>query len=146
MAGQPASIVEVDHPDLERFPRFSEALKHAQFADLEAGDAIYIPALWWHGVKATGPLNVLVNYWWQDTAAEAGSPMVAIAAALLSISLLPEHKRQGWRDIFDHFVFRPNEGDPAAHIPEQARGVLGLSTPGLRRALRDFVIRALQGR
>jgi len=145
MAGQPASLVEIDNPDLDRFPRFRDALKHALVAELGPGDAIYIPALWWHGVRSTGPLNLLINYWWQDDPADAGSPMVAIAAALLSISLLPEQKRQGWRDMFDHFVFRPN-GDPAAHIPEHARGVLGHSTPGLRRTLRDFVIRALQGR
>ena len=35
-------------------------------ADLEPGDAIYIPALWWHAVQATGELNVLVNYWWNE--------------------------------------------------------------------------------
>jgi hypothetical protein len=146
MAGQPASLVEIDDPDFDRFPRFRDALDHALIAELEPGDAIYIPALWWHGVKATGPLNVLLNYWWQDTPADAGSPMVAIAAALLSISLLPEHKRRGWREMFDHFVFRPGDGDPAAHIPEPARGVLGHSTPELRRRLREFLIRVLQGR
>ena len=145
MAGQPASLVEVDNPDFDRFPRFRDALNHALVAELGPGDAIYIPALWWHGVKAQGPLNVLINYWWQDTPADAGSPMVALAAALLSISLLPEQKREGWRHMFDHFVFR-REGDPAAHVPEPARGVLGPSTPGLRQRLREFVIRALQGR
>jgi hypothetical protein len=144
MAGQPASLVEIDNPDLERFPRFPEALKHGLEADLEPGDAIYIPALWWHAVRATGALNVLINYWWQDTPLDAGSPMVAIAAALLSIALLPEEKRLGWRSMFDHFVFRLN-GDPAAHIPQHAQGVLGPSTPGLRHALRAFLIRALNG-
>lgn len=143
MAGQPASLVNLDKPDLDRFPRFRQALEHAQVADLEPGDAIYIPALWWHGVSASDALNMLVNYWWQDSPADAGSPMVAIASALLSISLLPQHKRKGWRDMFDHFVFRP-DGDASTHIPEHARGVLGRSTPGLRRTLREFVIRALQ--
>jgi len=145
MAGQPASLVEVDNPDFDRFPRFRDALNHALVAELGPGDAIYVPALWWHGVRATGPLNVLINYWWQDTPPDAGSPMVAIAAALLSISLLPESKREGWRHMFDHFVFR-RDGDPAAHIPDHARGVLGRSTAGLRRTLREFVIRVLQGR
>lgn len=146
MAGQPASMVELDDPDLDRFPRFAEALKCGLVAEVEPGDAIYIPALWWHGVKATGPLNVLVNYWWQDTPPDAGSPMVAIAAALLSISLLPQHKRQGWREAFDHFVFRPGDRDPAAHIPAQAQGVLGESTPERRRSLAQFIFRALDRR
>jgi hypothetical protein len=145
MAGQPASLVEIDNPDFDRFPRFREAIGHALTAELGPGDAIYIPALWWHGVRATGSLNVLINYWWQDTPPDAGSPMMAIAAALLSISLLSEQKRDGWRHMFDHFVFQ-RAGDPAAHIPEQARGVLGHSTPGLRRTLREFLIRVLQGR
>ena len=146
MAGQPASMVELGDPDLDRFPRFGEALKHALAAELEPGDAIYIPALWWHGVTATGPLNVLVNYWWNDTPADAGSPMVAIAQALLSISLLPDHKRQGWRHMFNHFVFRPGDDDPAAHIPPQARGVLGRSTPELRRTLRESITERWRGR
>lgn len=45
MAGQPASLVGVDNPDFDRFPRFHEALDHALVTDLEPGDAIYIPAL-----------------------------------------------------------------------------------------------------
>ena len=143
MAGQPASLVDLDNPDFEQFPRFREALDHALIAELEPGDAVYIPALWWHGVRASGPLNVLVNYWWQDTPLDAGSPMIAIASALLSVGLLPEHKRHAWRNLFDHFVFK-TDSDPVAHIPEHARGVLSRSTPELRRVLRDFVVRALQ--
>lgn len=145
MAGQPASLLDLDNPDFDRFPRFREALDHRLVADLQPGDAIYIPALWWHGVRATGPLNVLVNYWWQDTPADAGSPMIGLAAALLGIGLLPEHKRRAWRDLFDHFVFQL-DGDPAEHIPEHGKGVLGKSTPEVRRNLRSFVIRALGGR
>ena len=145
MAGQPASLVEIENPDFERFPRFREALEQALVAELEPGDAIYIPALWWHGVRASDTLNMLVNYWWQDSPADAGSPMVAIAAALLSVSLLPKHKKRGWQNLFDHFVFGP-ESDRSLHIPEHARGVLGGSTPELRRTLREFLIRALQRR
>ena len=33
-----------------------------------------------------------------------------------------------WRTIFDHYVFCAN-GDPAAHLPPQAQGVLGPATP-----------------
>ena len=54
IAGQPISMVDLDDPDFERFPKFREALRHALVAELEPGDAIYIPALWWHGVQATG--------------------------------------------------------------------------------------------
>jgi hypothetical protein len=145
VAGQPTSVVELADPDFERFPRFREALEHALVAELEPSDGIYIPALWWHGVEASGGLNVLVNYWWQDTPADAGSPMNALGAALLSIALLPERKRLAWRSMFDHFVFRLN-GDPTAHIPEQAHGILGRSTPQLRRMMREFLSRELKGK
>lgn len=145
VAGQPTSLVDLADPDLERFPKFAEALKHAQSAELQPGDAIYIPALWWHGVQSTGPFNVLVNYWWQDTPSDAGSPMNALGAALLSIGLLPESKRLAWRAIFDHYVFAGRE-EAVEHIPERARGILGESTPELRRTMREFLIRELKGR
>jgi hypothetical protein len=142
IAGQPISLVDLDAPDYERFPRFREAERHALAAELEPGDAIYIPALWWHAVQATGEVNVLVNYWWTDHALDAGSPMHALGHGLLTISHLPEHKRQAWRVLFDHYVFKTG-GEPVEHIPEQARGILGRSTPELRRMIKQFLIRAL---
>jgi hypothetical protein len=143
IAGVPTSMVELANPDFERFPRFRHALDHALVAELEPGDGIYIPALWWHGVTASDPFNILVNYWWQETPTDAGSPMTAIGAALLSVALLPERKRRAWRSMFDHFVFREN-GDPTAHLPEHAHGILGRSTPDLRYSIRDFVMRELK--
>ena len=145
VAGQPTSLVDLADPDLERFPKFAEALEHAQTAELQPGDAIYIPALWWHGVESKGPLNVLVNYWWQDTPLDAGSPMNALGAALLSIGLLPEAKRLAWRAIFDHYVFGGRD-EAVEHIPEHARGILGESSPELRRTIREFLIRELRGK
>ena len=60
--GTPISLVTVADPDLGRFPRFKEALAAAQVAELEPGDAIYIPQLWWHHVESLSKYNVLVNY------------------------------------------------------------------------------------
>lgn len=142
VAGQPISMVDLDNPDFERFPKFRQALEHAVVADLEPGDAIYIPALWWHAVQATGDLNVLVNYWWNAGPADAGSPMHALGHGLLTISHLPEEKRRAWRVLFDHYVFQLN-GDPAAHIPPAAHGIIGRSTPELRRMIKSFLMRAL---
>ena len=142
VAGQPISMVDLDNPDFERFPKFREALKHVLVADLEPGDAIYIPALWWHAVQATGELNVLVNYWWNEAPPDAGSPIHALGHGLLTISHLPEAKRRAWRVLFDHYVFRLN-GDPAEHIPVAARGIIGRSTPELRRMIKQFLMRAL---
>jgi hypothetical protein len=142
IAGQPVSMVDLDAPDYDAFPKFRQAERHALVADLEPGDAIYIPALWWHAVQATGEVNVLVNYWWTDHALDAGSPIHALGHGLLTLSHLPEHKRQAWRVLFDHYLFKTN-GEPTEHIPEHARGILGKSTPELRRTIKQFLIRAL---
>ncbi|MES2120780.1 MAG: cupin-like domain-containing protein [Pseudomonadota bacterium] len=142
MAGQPSSMVDPSAPDLNRFPHFREAMKHMLVAELEPGDAIFIPAMWWHGVEATGPLNMLVNYWWKVGAPDAGSPTHALGHGLLTISHLPENERRAWRALFDHFVFRL-DSDPVGHIPEEARGILGESTPELRERMKHFLLQAL---
>mgnify|MGYP000193751085 CR=1 FL=1 len=59
-------MVDIRQPDLEQFPNYAKAEAVAQQAILEPGDAIYIPALWWHGVESLEGLNVLVNYWWDQ--------------------------------------------------------------------------------
>jgi hypothetical protein len=145
VAGQPTSMVDLAAPDFERFPKFREALNHGVTAELGPGDAIYIPTLWWHGVEATGPLNVLVNYWWNDQPLDAESPLHALGHGLLAISPLAERKRERWRTLFDHYVFQRN-GDPAQHIPEPARGILGRSTAELRKFMRQFLVQRLMGR
>ena len=66
-AGTPVSMVHLTAPDLNRFPRFAEALERAQEAELGPGDAIFIPRDWYHHVEALEPFNMLVNYWWSDS-------------------------------------------------------------------------------
>jgi len=145
MAGQPTSMVDLRAPDFERFPRFREALAAAAVAELEPGDALYVPALWWHNVEGLSPFNILVNHWWRATPEEAGSPFLALVHAILSVSALPEAQRRGWRAQFDHFVFRDGDADPAAHLPEARRGILAPPTPALRRRIRQFIL-AMLGR
>ena len=80
VAGQPTSMVDPDNPDLDRFPRFAEAQRHAQVVELGLGDAIYIPPMWWHHVRAEGALNILVNYWFAQSADRY--PFAALMLAL----------------------------------------------------------------
>jgi hypothetical protein len=63
-AGTPVSMVHVTAPDLDRYPRFADAMRVAHVVELEAGDALYIPRDWFHHVEALEPFNILVNYWW----------------------------------------------------------------------------------
>ncbi|MEI9904693.1 MAG: cupin-like domain-containing protein [Asticcacaulis sp.] len=88
-AGRAVSMVDFHAPDFERFPRFRTALDHAVTAELEAGDAIFIPAMWWHHVEGLEPFNVLVNYWWRDTPRWLGQPQDALNLAMLAIRDLP---------------------------------------------------------
>jgi hypothetical protein len=145
MAGQPASMVDLNNPDLERFPRFAEALSAARTAELEPGDAIYIPTLWWHNIEALAPFNMLVNYWWDEAPDGAGAPFEAMVHGLLAVAELPPERRKAWAAMFDHYVFRP-QGDPAAHLPPEHRGILGAATPALRERIRHFLLRGLTRR
>ena len=81
LAGQPISMVRLDAPDHERFPQFREAWQHAQVAELEPGDALFIPYMWWHHVESLTPFNVLVNYWWDDLPPWNGSPFEVLFQA-----------------------------------------------------------------
>jgi hypothetical protein len=142
LAGQPISLVSLEAPDLDAHPRFAEAQKHGLCAELEPGDAIYIPSLWWHHVRSLGTLNVLVNYWWRDLPGEAGSPFEVLVHGLMAVRHLPPPVRAAWRAIFDHYLFDAN-GDPAAHLPADMKGVLGPLSPQLARNVRTFLLQAL---
>ena len=141
-AGRPISMVDFHAPDLDRFPRFAEALGHAQVANMDPGDALFVPSMWWHHVEGLSDFNLLVNYWWRDGAAWGGDPQVALNHAILALRDLPQADREIWRDLFDHYVF---SHDPAnhAHIPDGKRGVLDpLDAPAASR-LRSFLLRML---
>jgi len=141
VAGQPTSMVELNAPDFDRYPRFRDALAAAQIAELEPGDALYIPALWWHQVEALSDLNVLVNYWWEDSP-DMAARFEAMVHAVLTISHLPPERRAAWEAMFDTFVFKQH-GEPAAHLAPEQRGVLGEPTQRLRQYIRGFLARGL---
>jgi Cupin-like domain len=141
MAGQPTSMVDLEAPDFERFPRFVDALEHALIANLEPGDALFIPSLWWHNVMARGSVNVLVNYWWGEAAGSAAFP--ALAHALLSIRDVSPGEREAWRHWFDHFVFSDDACRVADHLPPGARGVLGPPSASRTEMMREYLRRAL---
>ena len=126
-AGTPISLVDLEAPDLERYPRFAEAWAAAQRATLEPGDAIYIPFHWWHAVDSLEPVNLFVNYWWNASMRGLGNPYDALIHAIYALRHLPEEQRAVWRTMFDHYIFCL-ERDPAEHLPEPARGVLGAPT------------------
>jgi hypothetical protein len=125
--GAPMSLVSLRNPDFARFPKFREALAQAQVAELGPGDAIFIPALWWHHVESLESFNVLVNYWWHDTAGDgalADSAFEALLHAILSIRALPPATRRAWGAFFEQYVFGEQAG-MLEHISPERRGILG---------------------
>lgn len=121
--GQVVSMVDPDAPDLDAYPRFAEAWSAALIADLEPGDLLFYPALWWHHVRAKEGLNVMVNYWWNASPAFMDTPMTTLLHGLLSLRDRPESEKRAWRALFDYYVFGP-AGRAAEHLPEHARGDL----------------------
>ncbi len=129
-AGTPVSMVDPHAPDLARYPRFAEAWEHAQQTTLEPGDALYIPYTWWHGVESLEPVSILVNYWWNDSPPGIAPPYDALLHAIYAFRHLPPQDRDVWRMMLDHYVFESN-GDPAAHLPAHAKGILSPASESL---------------
>ncbi len=144
-AGTQVSMAHVTAPDIERFPRFAAALEAAQYADLEPGDAIYIPYQWYHHVESLDRFNVLVNYWWDPARADVGSAWDALMHGMMTLRNLPPDQRRAWRAMFDHYVFLAN-GEPGAHLPPDVRGVLAASAPGDVEQMRRVIVANLQRR
>ena len=113
-------------------------------AQLQPGDAIYIPAMWWHHVEAPGDFNILVNYWHQR--ARHGNPFAGFVHALWSIRDLPDPHREAWRHWFDHFIFGQEAKSAGDHIPEAVRLINGAARPERDDAMRMFLMRMLSGK
>lgn len=142
-AGTPVSMVDPAAPDLTRYPRYADAARHARITTLDPGDAVYIPYGWWHGVESLDPVSILVNYWWAPGQPEGiGSPYDALLHALLAFKHLAPDQRDVWRGMLEHYVFE-QDGDPAAHLPDHAKGIIGPPSPAKFAQMRDLIRQAL---
>lgn len=142
-AGQPISLVDFQIPDFDRFPKFREALDHAYMAELEPGDALFIPSMWWHHVEGLDSLNILINYWWRQSPSYMGPPIDALRYAFLTIRDLPKEQRSAWEHLFDHYIFHP-DANVVDHIPVEARGILAGTDENMSRQIRSLLINRLK--
>jgi Cupin-like domain len=141
-AGRPVSMVDFRQPDFSAHPRFREALAHAQVAELEPGDALFVPSLWWHHVEGLEPFNILVNYWWREVPAYLGKPEDALLHAILALRDLPPPDKERWKQLLDHYVFG-NGPEVVAHLPAAGRGILSPLTPETAGQIRSRLLRGL---
>ncbi|MDZ4307840.1 cupin-like domain-containing protein [Allopontixanthobacter sp.] len=139
--GTQISLADPLEPDHSRYPRFGGALARSLFADLEPGDAIFIPTGWYHHVQALSPINLLVNYWWQSDGARP-SPWDALMHGFMALRGLSPADKRVWRAMFAHYIFEES-GDSGSHIPPHSRGILSRPTPETVAAMRKSIVRSL---
>ncbi|WP_405054131.1 cupin-like domain-containing protein [Thalassotalea nanhaiensis] len=141
-AGQAISLVDFYEPDFERFPKFEQALANAQVAELEPGDCLFLPSMWWHHVEGLDNFNILINYWWQTTNLQMGAGMDALYHALLNIKDLPEQQKLAWQAMFEHYIFNVDE-NTLDHIPEDKLGILDSNSDMAARKIRAMLLNKL---
>jgi len=136
--GQVITMVDLKNPDFERFPRVRQALDAAVVVDLEPGDAVYYPSMWWHQVEALSPFNIMINFWWLTAPAYMGNPMDIVTHAMLGLRDRPEAEKQAWREVFEYYVFGSPE-TPREYLPPSAQGALADLDDNMVRRLRALV-------
>ncbi len=140
--GQVVSMVDFNAPDYDRFPRFKEALAESQVAEMEPGDALIYPALWWHHVEALDAFNIMMNYWWSVSPSFMDTPQTTLLHGLLSLRDRPDEEKRAWRALFDYYIFGP-AGEAGAHLPDHARGNLAPMDEMKARRLRAYLLNRL---
>ncbi len=140
--GQVVSLFDINSPDFSRFPRAREALAHAEIAELEPGDALVYPAMWWHQVEALADFNVMINFWWNVVPDYIDYPMHTLLHGLLSLRERPEHERKAWRELFDFYVFGDSE-TAREHLSDSALGPLAPLDEMAARKLRIKLLKKI---
>ena len=136
--GQVVTLADLSEPDFTRFPRLKNAIENAYIADLEPGDGLYYPSMWWHQVEAFARFNAMVNFWWMTAAPYLGNPMDALMHAMMSVRDRPAKEKQAWQALFDYYIFDDSE-QARAHLPPESQGVLATMDDNLTRRLRSML-------
>ncbi|MBT1063682.1 cupin-like domain-containing protein [Bowmanella sp. Y26] len=140
-AGQSISMVDLANPDFTRYPKFKDALASAKTAELAAGDAIYIPSLWWHAVQSLAPVNMLVNFWWRELAERNAVPFASMLHGILAIGRLPQREKEAWKALYEHYVFGGK--DPMPHLEEAHKLALGARNQDLVRGMKAYIAESM---
>ena len=136
--GQVVTLADLSKPDFTRFPRLEQALKNAYIIDLEPGDGLYYPNMWWHEVEAFGRFNAMVNFWWMTAQPFLGNPMDVLMHAMMSVRDRPSNEKAAWKELFDYYIFDDPE-NVRAHLPPQSHGALATIDDNLSRRLRAML-------
>ncbi|MCI2282763.1 cupin-like domain-containing protein [Colwellia sp. MSW7] len=140
--GQVLSMVDISAPDFKRYPKAREALKHAIVVDLEPGDLLVYPALWWHQVEALDDFNVMINYWWNSTPAYVDDPMTTLLHGMLSLRDRPQSEKDAWQALFQYYIFEDKQ-QARQHLPQNTWGALRDLDELSARVLRNKVLKKI---
>lgn len=104
--GDKSEVLDIDNVDIEKFPRFLEAVRYEGV--LEPGDILFIPAMWFHNVISLD-FGIAVNVFWKHLADDlydnkdtygnkdllpASRAMQIVDRALKTLEELPEEYRE----------------------------------------------------
>ncbi len=140
--GQVVTMADLNKPDFNKYPKLQTALENAYVVDMEPGDALYYPSMWWHQVEAFDRWNVMINFWWMGAPAFLGNPMDVLSHGMMSLRDRPEHEKAAWKALFDYYVFGDSE-QVTAHLPEQCQGALAPMDNNLARRMRATLLNNL---
>ena len=141
--GQEISLVDFSNPDLTRFPRFAAAKEAAQVAEVEAGDALFLPGMWWHHVEGLDAVNILYTHWWRESPSHFGRPSDCLLHAIMNIRGLSPHQRRAWSALFDYYVFNYDIED-LNNMGRRAKGLFNVPmSPEQAQSIRQLLIKQL---
>ena len=95
----------------------------AQVAELEPGDVLFYPAMWWHQVEARDAFNVMINYWWNTSPRFMDSPQNTLLHALLSLRDRPDAEKRGLARIVRLLCLRPGGRSRARIFPNMRAAI-----------------------
>ncbi|WP_337879313.1 cupin-like domain-containing protein [Rheinheimera sp.] len=144
--GAPISMVRKSEETSIRYPKFSQAKAASLRAELEPGDVLFLPALWWHQVESLDDVNLLLNYWWGGSIgsdAVEQSPYDAMLHSMMALNGLPDDLRNAWASLFEYFVLRKG-ADQFVHIPPEVSAMQRDLTSKRKKELLTWLISQLQ--
>ncbi|NVK55419.1 MAG: cupin-like domain-containing protein [Alteromonadaceae bacterium] len=137
--GQVVTTANLSEPDFKQYPRLETALDNAYVADLEPGDGLYYPSMWWHEVEAFDRFNIMVNFWWMTASPYLGNAMDVLMHGMLSLRDKPAQEKAAWRALFDYYVFG-DASNVVAHLPAECHGPLAEMNELSARRLRAMLL------
>lgn len=111
------SMVDLDTPDIEKFPRWREA--QGQIVELEPGDALYIPPYWWHHVQSLTPQTTSMAMWFFEYFPQSADVHYGIGPRAQDVVLMRDVEEL----VGKCFADAPGEEDCTKSRPVKAKQV-----------------------